>query len=110
MLKSALLHLVAVEVNLLDFGVYDHIFDGLDDNSFATYDSEILIVQINNLVGKIHKRRSVGGNEIFLLTNANDERTARPCGDEFVRFVGAIYREAVCAAHFGKRKTHCVLR
>ena len=109
MLKTAFLNFVAVEVNLLGLGIDDHIFYGFDYNAFATDDGNILIVEINHLVGKIHKRRSVGGYEIFLLTDANDERTTRPGGDEFVGFVGAIDGETIRAAHFGERKPHSVL-
>ena len=69
----------------------------------------LVVVEIDDLRGVLDDRRGVGGDDVFVLAHADDQRAALAGDDQRVRLVLADDRDAVRALDLVQRRLHRAL-
>ena len=67
---------------------------------------ELVIGQIDDLVGVADERRGVAGDEVLVVAHADHQRAAEPGGDDHIGIIAEHDRQAVGAAKLGERGLH----
>ena len=70
----------------------------------------LVVVEIDDLRGVLDDRGGVGGDDVFVLAHADDQRRALAGDDERVGLVLADDRDAVGAFDFVQRRLHRALK
>ncbi len=109
MRETAFFYLVEVEVDL--FHLVIHLFivdvDEINISCFAVDDSDVLVLQINHLVGVFNDRGGVGTQEEFVLANSHNEWTTLAGSDDFVWIILVEQRNGIRSNHLMKSHTYC---
>src|SRR2546430_2103254 len=93
----AFLNVLGGELDLANRVLADRAVDRADLKVFPVERNKIEIVQVNNIPGVSDDRTHVAGQKIFLLTDAENERTATPRSDNKIGNVCMDDRDAVGA-------------
>ncbi len=67
---------------------------------------DVIVVQIDHPLGVGENGRRIRSDDGFPVTDADDDRTAAPGGDDFFRFPGREHRDAEGAFHLVERVTN----
>ncbi len=106
LLENFFLHEVAVRAKLHGGGVggdgayfaFDGLVGAVDDPHLAQLQvGHIAVFEEDELVGGAGQRQRVGGEEVFVLTQANDQRRTVARADDAVRLLAAEYRNRIRA-------------
>ena len=115
LLKDFLEHVVWVAGDLGLTRIDDHVLHIVSDVAFVAVanveaiggdDGELVLLQIDDLVGAAGERRRVAGEVVFAVADANDERAAEASADDHVRIVAEHDAEAVGAAELREGRLH----
>src|SRR5690606_32445252 len=82
-----------------------NVLDRLDRQAIGIDNRNFTVVEIHHLVRVFDNWRSVGGQEVFILADADDQRAAFSGGDELVRVVEGEHDDRVGADNVVKGET-----
>ena len=108
MRKTAFLYLSEVEVYGADFRIKRVVESIHHLEVFATaYHGDIVVVEINHLVGVFNNRSGVGTEEELVLAYTDDQRTLLAGSDNLV-FVSLVeHCNGISSDELGEGKPHC---
>ena len=105
MLKISFFQITNSHINFGDFKSNRIVFNRLQSNTVLIDDGHIVVVQVNNAIGIIDNRRGIRCNEIFALTNPNNQRTSFTGSNQLILFVSANHYNTISAHYFRKSKS-----
>ncbi len=97
--KALFFRLLQVPGDFLQFWGDRHLVDGGNRKAILAHPRDLLVFEINHLVGVAQDGGNVGSYKIFLFPPANENRRAAPRGDDFLRVVLMQNGNAVGALH-----------
>ena len=109
-IEAALFDLLEIPVDLVDLLVGRDVVDGLGDETVAAHRHHLVVVEIDDLLRVLQDGGHVGGEEVLVARDADDERRAVAHADDLVGLLLAHDDEPVGAFELRHGQTHRFLQ
>ena len=106
--KTLFINLTYLKVQFFDFGLYLFASDCFEDKLIFLYNSDIIIIQINNPLSKFNNRSSIGSNKVFTFSHSNNQRASLLGCKQSVELICADYNQSICTFNPVKSQSNCL--
>src|SRR4051812_15873231 len=95
MFERAFIGVLSQTVNLMDHGIDAYLIAVEHLPNIAAQNCNLMVVEIDDVARISQEGRSVAGQKLFALPDADDERTTQARSDEHIRMAAADDCEAI---------------